>query len=58
VATPLAWEELGPDLRADRFTVETLPRRLRSLGADPWAELGKLKQTLSARAFRRLGLAA
>ena len=58
VATPLAWEELGPNLRADHFTVETLPRRLRSQAEDPWADFGKVKQNLTAKSLRSLGLAA
>jgi bifunctional non-homologous end joining protein LigD len=37
VSAPLAWDELGPRLRPDRLTVKTVPRRLRALGADPWA---------------------
>jgi bifunctional non-homologous end joining protein LigD len=36
VATPLRWEELDDlDLRADRYTVKSLPARLDSVG-DPW----------------------
>jgi len=57
VATPLAWEELGPDLRAELFTVETLPRRLSALRADPWEDLGKVRQSLTAKALRGLGVA-
>lgn len=37
VSVPIAWDELGPRLRPERFTVATLPRRLRSLRTDPWA---------------------
>jgi bifunctional non-homologous end joining protein LigD len=37
VSVPLAWEELTPRLRPDRLTLRAVPRRLRSLGADPWA---------------------
>jgi bifunctional non-homologous end joining protein LigD len=36
VAVPLRWGELSPALRSDHYTVETLPRRLRALKADPW----------------------
>ena len=46
VATPLAWDELGPSIRADHFTVATLPRRLASLKRDPWAGFFSVKQTL------------
>jgi bifunctional non-homologous end joining protein LigD len=50
VATPLAWDELGPGLASDRFTVETLPRRLAGLAGDPWQELHKLRQSLAKSA--------
>lgn len=36
VAVPLRWNELSPALRSDHYTVETLPRRLAALRADPW----------------------
>ncbi|MGQ0654274.1 MAG: DNA ligase D [Betaproteobacteria bacterium] len=36
VSTPLAWDELGKaDLR-ERFTVKTIPARLKRLKRDPW----------------------
>ena len=39
VATPLAWEELDRrDLRADRFTIQDVPKRIAEHG-DPWADL-------------------
>ncbi|MBT3071374.1 DNA ligase D [Rhodomicrobium sp. Az07] len=37
VATPLGWKELGPALAPQRFTVETMGRRLAALKSDPWA---------------------
>jgi bifunctional non-homologous end joining protein LigD len=37
VSTPLAWDELSPRRRPDRFTVRTVPARLARLDADPWA---------------------
>jgi bifunctional non-homologous end joining protein LigD len=36
VSVPLGWDELGPRLRPARFDLETVPRRLAELGADPW----------------------
>ncbi|WP_262031567.1 non-homologous end-joining DNA ligase [Microvirga sp. Mcv34] len=49
VATPIAWEELSPGLRPNGFTVENLSERLASLKRDPWAEMGKIDQTLPER---------
>jgi bifunctional non-homologous end joining protein LigD len=45
VSTPLAWEELGPDMRPDRFTMANLLHRLSHL-KDPWADLGKIARRL------------
>ena len=56
VATPLAWDEVMQALRPDRFTVATLPRRLESLSADPWAGMAKLRQRFSAALLRTLGV--
>jgi bifunctional non-homologous end joining protein LigD len=46
VATPLAWDELRPGLAPDRFTAESLPRRLAGLAADPWGDIRRLRQSL------------
>jgi bifunctional non-homologous end joining protein LigD len=46
VATPLAWDELDADFDPARFTLLTVPDRLRKLRADPWAEIGSLRQKL------------
>jgi bifunctional non-homologous end joining protein LigD len=56
VSTPLSWDEVENGVRPDRFTVETLPRRLAALKADPWAEMGKLRQSISAAVRRQVGI--
>jgi bifunctional non-homologous end joining protein LigD len=56
VSTPLSWEEVEQGVRPEGFTVETLPNRLAALGADPWAEIRKMRQTLSARVQRKVGI--
>ena len=48
VATPVSWEEVGPGLDPKRLTIRTLAERLRGLNADPWAEIGKVRQRLPA----------
>lgn len=55
VSTPLAWDELGPAIRSNHFTVENLPKRLLFLDRDPWEEIGSLRQELpSARTSMRM----
>jgi bifunctional non-homologous end joining protein LigD len=46
VSTPLAWDELGPGIRANHFTIENLPKRLPFLDRDPWDGLASLRQAL------------
>ena len=53
VATPLEWDELrGRGLRADRFTIRDVPKRVATQG-DPWADLGRRARSLT-RPMRRL----
>jgi bifunctional non-homologous end joining protein LigD len=58
VSTPLAWEELEDGVRADTYTVASLPERLANLAADPWREMGAVKQSITAAIKRRLGASA
>ena len=46
VSVPLAWDELGENIRSNHFTVLNLPNRLSFLDGDPWEGIGSLKQTL------------
>jgi bifunctional non-homologous end joining protein LigD len=45
VSVPIAWDELTPRLRPERWTIKTVPRRLETV-ADPWAAYFKEKQRL------------
>jgi bifunctional non-homologous end joining protein LigD len=57
VATPLAWQELTDALSPAGFTVETVPERLSARGfRDPWAGIGQVRQSLTAKARRAVGL--
>ena len=40
VSMPLAWEELGPEMRPDRFSVLNLLHRLAHID-DPWKDMRK-----------------
>ncbi|HKM70215.1 MAG TPA: DNA ligase D, partial [Stellaceae bacterium] len=48
VSTPLFWEEVEKGVPPDSFSVVTVPQRLAALDADPWAEIGKLRQSIGA----------
>ncbi len=54
VSTPIAWDELTPDLRSDHFTVANLPARLAALERDPWEGFGGVRQSIT-REMRRGG---
>ncbi|HLY46875.1 MAG TPA: DNA ligase D [Stellaceae bacterium] len=56
VATPLFWEEVEAGVKPAAFTVLSVPGRLAKLTSDPWAELPKLRQSLSARVRREVGI--
>jgi bifunctional non-homologous end joining protein LigD len=46
ISTPLAWDELSARRRPDRFTVRTVPARLKALAADPWQDYWTCAQRL------------
>jgi bifunctional non-homologous end joining protein LigD len=50
VSVALAWDELGPEIRADHFTLLNLPNRLAFLDRDPWEGFFTLKQALPGSA--------
>jgi bifunctional non-homologous end joining protein LigD len=56
VATPLFWEEVENGVKADAFTVATVPDRLAQLTSDPWADLPKLRQSISAKVRKEIGI--
>ena len=49
VSTPIHWDELSTRLQNARFTVATLPRRLKALAADPWRDYFCAQQHLFKR---------
>jgi bifunctional non-homologous end joining protein LigD len=55
VATPLRWDELSPRLRADRYDVANIRRRLAALDTDPWEGFHRVRQELTAAALRSVG---
>jgi bifunctional non-homologous end joining protein LigD len=52
VATPITWDELDePQLRADRWSISTIPDRLATRG-DPWGDMSRHARSLPARRKR------
>jgi bifunctional non-homologous end joining protein LigD len=51
VSVPIAWDELGPRLTSDRFTVGNLGQRLRRLKEDPWQDYWTIRQRITAKAL-------
>ena len=42
----MTWDELGPKLLPNKFTVLNIGKRLGALKRDPWADIAKVKQRL------------
>ncbi len=55
VATPLAWDELTPDLKPAAFTIATVPRRLEQID-DPWADYSAIDQVIRDEIIEALRL--
>jgi len=58
VSAPLTWEELSADTEPSRYTVKTMPARLRRLRKDPWARYFTLKQRFEPAMIAKLDSAA
>ena len=54
VSTPLSWDELGKKDIRNKFTVKTVPRRLKRLKDDPWADYRATKQSITANMVKAL----
>jgi bifunctional non-homologous end joining protein LigD len=54
VSLPLAWAELTAHTHPDPYHVGTVPARLATLKADPWADLPLLRQSITARMKRHV----
>jgi bifunctional non-homologous end joining protein LigD len=55
VAMPVSWEELGA-VRGDTFTVRNAKDRLASRQADPWKDFFTVRQSITAKAMKQVGL--
>jgi bifunctional non-homologous end joining protein LigD len=55
VSTPLSWDELDR-VHPTMFNVRTVPGRLAKLKRDPWEQIGKVRQSITASVMARVGL--
>ena len=56
VSTPLFWEELETDVRANTYTVQSLPERLENLESDPWEGFYQVRQSITAAMKKKVGM--
>jgi bifunctional non-homologous end joining protein LigD len=54
VSVPLAWTELTPRRGPERWTITTVPERLKKLKADPWSAYWRSRQRIPAAAVRAI----
>jgi bifunctional non-homologous end joining protein LigD len=54
VAMPVAWEELRRLTAANQFNIVNAVERLRRQKKDPWAEIGRVRQSITAAAQKKL----
>ncbi|HEX6993464.1 MAG TPA: DNA ligase D [Gammaproteobacteria bacterium] len=47
VAVPIGWEELDPASRSDRYSIDTVKRRLAALRKDPWADFDRARRPIT-----------
>lgn len=52
VATPLHWQEVGPDIHSTTFTISNIGQRLTELESDPWQDYLTLQQKLSHKIIK------
>ena len=55
VSMPMPWPEVTKSLDPKRFTLRTVPALIAKRD-DPWREMGKVRQFLTGRARRAVGL--
>jgi bifunctional non-homologous end joining protein LigD len=55
VAMPVSWDEVWT-VRGDTFTVQNAKDRLATGPADPWKDFFTVRQSITAKAMKRVGL--
>lgn len=54
VSMPIAWDDLGADVRGEHFNIDNAASVVANRAADPWADYDRARQTLSASMRRAL----
>jgi bifunctional non-homologous end joining protein LigD len=54
VSVPLHWDELLKRTPSDPFTLENVPQRLARLKQDPWIDMPRVKQSITAGMMKKL----
>lgn len=56
VAAPVGWDEVPHLHAADQYGVANMARRIAGPAGNPWAAIGEIRQSLTVKALRGLGL--
>ena len=56
VATPLHWDEVGGRMKPTKYHVGNVAKRLRGLHSDPWKQLRRKPQAITAAMKRKLDI--
>lgn len=56
IATPLRWDELTPQTRSNRYTINNIRRRLSALPEDPWVGYEESRVAITSAMRRKVGL--
>ncbi len=56
VATPMEWEDLRDVSRIPHLTISSMIKRMESPKRDPWEDYPSLRQAVTAKALRSMGL--
>jgi bifunctional non-homologous end joining protein LigD len=54
VATPLHWDEVGGRMKPEKYHVKNVAKRLQGLHSDPWKQLRRKPQAITAAMKRKL----
>jgi bifunctional non-homologous end joining protein LigD len=56
ISMPLAWKELTPSMRSDHFRLDNAAARLEALKREPWSDMLKLRQGITAKMLKQFGV--